>query len=88
MKRKYYKEEQIVRILRDGEANGKISELCRKYAISEATYHRWKKKYTGLDISDLKKMKAMEAENSQMKRVIADQALQIDAMKEVLQKKW
>lgn len=88
MKKKRYTEEQIVRILKEGESGSAISELCRKYGVSEATYFRWKSKYAGLELSDLKKMKSMEAENTQLKRIVADQALQINAMKEVLQKKW
>jgi putative transposase len=88
MKKKRYTEEQIFRILKEGETGGSISELCRKYGVSEATFFRWKSKYSGLELSDLKKMKGMEAENTQLKRIVADQALQINAMKEVLQKKW
>jgi putative transposase len=88
MKKKRYTEEQIFRILKESETGGPIPELCRKYGVSEATYFRWKSKYSGLELSDLKKMKSMEAENTQLKRIVADQALQIHAMKEVLQKKW
>ena len=88
MKRKRYTEEQICRILKEAEGGTKVSELCRKYGVSEPTFFRWKSKYSGMGVSDLRKMKEMEAENARMKRIIADQALQIDAMKEVLQKKW
>lgn len=88
MKKKRYTEEQIVRILREWENGAKIDDLCRKHGVSAATFHRWKGKYAGMDLSDLKKMKAMESENSQLKRIVADQALQISAMKDVLSKKW
>ena len=88
MKKKRYTEEQIFSILKEGESGVKVPELCRKYGVSEATYFRWKSKYSGLELSDLKKMKAMEAENSSLKRLVADQALQIQAMKEVLKKKF
>ncbi len=88
MKKKRYTEEQIFAILKEGESGVKVPELCRKYGVSEATYFRWKSKYSGLELSDLKKMKGMEAENSSLKRLVADQALQIQAMKEVLKKKF
>jgi putative transposase len=88
MRKKHYTEEQVFRILKEGESGSSIPELCRRYGVSEATYFRWKSKYAGLELSDLKKMKSMESENSRLKRLVADQALQIDAMKEVLQKKW
>jgi putative transposase len=87
MKGKRYSEEQIFRILKEGERESKVSDLCRQYGISENTYFRWKSKYSGLELSDLKRIKEIEGENSRLKRIVADQALQIDAMKEVLQRK-
>lgn len=87
MKGKRYSEEQIFRILKEGESGAKVGELCRNYSIAENTYYRWKSKYSGLELSDLKRMKEIEGENSRLKRIVADQALQIDAMKEVLQRK-
>jgi len=87
MKGKRYSEEQIFRILQEGDRGTKVAELCRQYGISENTYFRWKSKYSGLELSDLKRMKEIEGENSRLKRIVADQALQIDAMKEVLQRK-
>jgi putative transposase len=88
VRKKRYTEEQIFQILKEGESGLQVTDLCRKYGVSEATYFRWKSKYSGMELSDLKKMKSMEAENARLKRLVADQALQIDAMKEVLQKKW
>ncbi len=87
MKGKRYSEEQIFRILQEGDRGAKVADLCRQYGISENTYFRWKSKYSGLELSDLKRMKEIEGENSRLKRIVADQALQIDAMKEVLQRK-
>jgi len=87
MKGKRYSEEQIFRILQEGDRGAKVAELCRQYGVSENTYFRWKSKYSGLELSDLKRMKEIEGENSRLKRIVADQALQIDAMKEVLQRK-
>ena len=88
MRKKRYTEEQIFDILKQGDSGMKVPELCRKYGVSEATYFRWKSKYAGMELSDLKQMKAMESENSRLKRRVADQALQIQAMKEVLKKKF
>jgi len=88
MRKKHYTEEQVFRILKEGESGTQVTDLCRKYGVSEATFFRWKSKYSGMELSDLKKMKSMEAENTQLKRIVADQALQINAMKEVLQRKW
>ncbi len=88
MKKKRYSEEQIFKILQEGNSGGKITDICRKHGISEQTFHRWKGKYKGLNLSDLRKMKEMEGENARMKKIIADQALQIDALKEVLQGKF
>ena len=88
MKRKRYSEEQIYKILKEGENGTKVSEICRRYSIAEGTYFRWKSKYSGLELSDVKRMKELEGENSQLKRIVADQALQISAMKDVLQRKW
>jgi putative transposase len=87
MKGKRYNEEQIFRILKEGERGAKVADMCRQHGISENTYFRWKSKYNGLELSDLKRMKEIEGENSRLKRIVADQALQIDAMKEVLQRK-
>jgi putative transposase len=87
MKGKRYSEEQIFRILQEGERGAKVTDTCRQYGISENTYFRWKSKYSGLELSDIKRMKEIEAENSRLKRIVADQALQIDAMREVLQRK-
>ena len=88
MKKKRYTEEQIFEILKQGESGAKVPELCRNYGVSEATYFRWKSKYAGMELNDLKKMKALEAENVRLKRIIADQALEIHAIKETLKEKW
>ena len=62
--------------------------MCRQYGVSEATVYNWRKKYGGLDVSDLKKMRAMEEENTRLKRIVAQQAMDIDALKMLLSKKW
>ena len=77
MKAKRYTEEQIIAVLREGEAGAKITDLCRKYGISDATYYNWKAKYAGLTVSELKRLKAMEEENRRLKQIVAEQALDI-----------
>ena len=88
MGRQKYTDEQVINILREGEAGGKIGELCRKYGVSDATYHRWKAKYAGMTVSDLKRLKALEAENRRLKQIVADQALDNLALKELLSKNF
>ena len=88
MKRKRYSSEQIVSILKEVEGGLSIVDVCRKYGMSQGTYFRWKSKYSGLEVSDVQKMRELSEENGRLKRIVADQVLQIDAMKAVLQKKW
>ena len=85
---KRYTEEQIIAVLKEAEAGAKTAEICRKHGISDATYYKWKAKYSGLEISDLRKMKALEEENSKLKRIVADLSLDNRALKDVLSKKF
>ena len=85
---KKYPEEKIIAILRKVEAGAKVAETCRKYGISDATYYNWKSKYEGLELSELKRLKALEEENNRLKRIVAEQALDIQALKGVLGKKY
>lgn len=88
MKRKRFKEEQIIGILKEAEAGIEPKELCRKHGIAEGTYYRWKSKYGGMEVSEARKLKALEEENRQLKRLVADQALDIQMLKDVNSKKW
>jgi putative transposase len=85
--KKRYTEEQIVRILKEGES-GKIGDICRKYGISDATFFNWRNKYSGMGISEVRRLRDLESENGRLKRLVADRDLEIDAMKEVLKKNW
>ncbi len=88
MKARQYTEEQIIAVLREGEAGAKVADLCRKYGMSDATYYNWKAKYTGLTVSELKRLKALEDENRRLKQIVADQSLDIRALKELLLKNF
>jgi putative transposase len=88
MVRKQYTEEQIIAVLREAEAGAKIADLCRKYGMSEATYYHWKTKYAGLTVRELKRLKALEEENRRLKQIVAEQALDNRALKELLSKNF
>lgn len=87
MKKTRFTESQIVAILKSADAGMKVKDLCRKHGISEATYYNWKSKYGGMDASDVRRMKEMEVELSQLKRMYADLALENRAMKDLIVKK-
>lgn len=88
MVRKKYTEEQIIGVLREGEAGAKIGELCRKYGISDATYYNWKRKYAGMTVSDVRRLKGLEEENRRLKQIVGEQALDIRALRELLSKNF
>ena len=88
MVRKRYTEEQIIAVLREGEAGAKVTDLCRKYGISDATYYNWKARYAGLTVSELKRLKALEEENRRLKQIVGEQALDIRALKDLLAKNF
>lgn len=87
MKKTRFTETQIVSILKSADAGMKVKDLCREHGISEATYYNWKSKYGGLEASDVKRMKELEAENAKLKRMYADLALENRAMKDLIEKK-
>jgi len=88
MKKKRYTEEQIVRILVEVERGKAIIDACREYGVSDQTIRRWREKYGGLSVSELMRLKALEDENRRLKKIVAEQAMDIDALKDLLSKKW
>ena len=88
MRKSRFTEAQIIGVLHEHEAGAKIAELCRRHGITETTFHRWKRKYGGLLLSEGKRLKALEEENRQLKRLVADQALNLQVVKDLLGKKW
>ena len=88
MKASKYTKEQIIAVLKEAEAGAKVTDLCRKYGMSDATYYNWKAKYAGMTVNELKRLKSLEAENRRLKQIVADQALDNLALKELLSKNF
>lgn len=88
MKRSKFTEEQIIGILREHEAGAKTADLCRRHGISSATFYAWKAKFGGMDVSDAKRLKALEEENARLKRLLAESLLDQAALKDLLSRKW
>ena len=88
MKRKRFTEEQIIGVLEGSEAGAKTDDICRRHGISSATFYSWRKKYGGMEAGDAKRLGALEAENAKLKRIVAEQMLDMSAMKDLLQKHW
>jgi putative transposase len=85
--KKRYSEEQIIGFLREADAGLPLKELCRKHGFSEASYYAWKAKFGGMNVSDAQRLKALEAENTKLKKLLANSMLEVDAMREVLKGK-
>jgi len=85
MKRRFT-EEQIIGILSEAEAGVKVKDLCRQHNVTEQTYYRWKSKYSGMSVSELRRLKELEQENTRLKKLVAEKELHIDALKDVIKK--
>ena len=85
---KRHTEEQIIRVLKESEAGAKTAELCRQHGISETTFYKWKDKYGGMTVSEARRLKSLEQENSRLKQIVADLTLDNRALKEINSKNW
>lgn len=88
MKKTRFTEAQIISILNEQEQGMKVSDLSRKHGISDATFYNWKSKYGGMKVDELKRLRDLEQENARLKKIVANQSLDIDIMKDVISKKW
>ena len=88
MKKSRFSEEQIIGILREGQGGDTVKAVCAKHNVSEQSYYGWKRRYGGMEVDEVRKMRALEEECGRLKRVVADQAVQIQILKEVNAKKW
>ncbi len=88
MKRARFTEEQIIGVLKEHEAGAKTADLARKHGVSEAMLYNWKAKYGGMDVSEAKRLKQLEDENAKLKKLLAEQMLDVAALRELFAKKW
>jgi putative transposase len=88
VKKKRFSEEQIIAVLKEAEAGAKVLDLCRKHGISDATFYNWKAKYAGMTVADVRRLRELEGENAKLKRIVADQVLDLAALKDLLGRKW
>ncbi len=88
MKKSRFSEEQIIGILKEQESGMKTADVCRRHGVSEATFYKWKSKYGGLQVSEAKRLKALESENSQLKKLLAETMLDNAILRDVNSKKW
>ncbi len=86
--KKRYTEEQIIKAIKQHEAGEKVDDICREMGISTGTFYNWRSKYAGLEVNEAKRLRALEAENNKLKKMLADKMLEVEAMKDVLSKKW
>ncbi len=86
--KKRFTEEQIVRVLTEAQAGMAVRDVCRKHNVSEQSFYRWKAKYGGMDVSEVKRLKELEHENTELKKIVAEQVLDIRMLKDINAKKW
>ena len=88
MKQKRYTDEQIIGAIKQHESGVKVEDICRKLGVSSGTFYNWRSKFAGLEVNEAKRLKELESENNKLKRLLADKLLEVEAMKDVLSKKW
>ncbi len=88
MKRSRFSEEQIIGILKEHQAGMTAAELCRKHGVSDATFYKWRSKYSGMNVSDAKRLKTLEAENARLKKLLAEQMMDVSTLREMLGKNF
>ena len=86
--KKRFTEEQIIKVLKEHEAGAVTTDLCRRHGVSPATFYKWKAKFSGMEVSDARRLRVLEAENAKLKRMVAELHLDIDMLKDVNSKKW
>lgn len=86
--KKRYSEEQIIKFLREADSGVAVNDLCRRHGFSEASFYLWRNKFGGMDVSDTKRLKALEAENARLKKLLAESMLENEVTREALRKKW
>ncbi len=88
MKRGQFSEEQIIGILREADAGQKVGDICRRYGVSQSTFHRWRSAYGGLEVSQVRRLRQLEEENRRLKQIVADLTLDNVMLKDITSKKW
>lgn len=86
--KKRYTEEQIIKAIKDHEAGTKVDDICRRLGISSGTFYNWRSKFAGMEVNEAKRMRELELENNKLKRILADKLLEVEALKDVISKKW
>ena len=86
--KKRYSDEQIIKAIKEHEAGAKVEDICRNMGISNGTFYNWRSKFAGMEVSEAKRLRELESENNKLKRLLADKLLEVEAMKDVLSKKW
>ena len=83
-----YTTEQVIKVIKEYEAGAKVEDICRRMGVSTGTFYNWRSKYAGLEVNEAKRLRELESENNKLKRLLADKMLEVEAMKDVLSKKW